>query len=54
MPGSFEEEPGGYFPASFAAREHVREDFRNHDDLDEQDNFDDDFLATGEMRNVPF
>jgi hypothetical protein len=59
MPGSFEEEVGSHFPANFDStrdeeqgQAQVEEEDYDYDN--EEDNFDDDLLATGEMRNVPF
>lgn len=59
MPGSFEEEVGSHFPANFGStrdeeqgQDQVEEEDYDYDN--EEDNFDDDLLATGEMRNVPF
>lgn len=58
MPGSFEDK-GSHFPAAMRQENDVRAGTseRNEEeeyDYDEDDNFDDDLLATGEMRNVPF
>jgi phosphatidate phosphatase LPIN len=57
MPGSFEEEPGGYFPVSFRREEEPETEgdmYAEPEGEEEEDNFDDDLLATGEMQNVPF
>lgn len=60
MPGSFEDDRGGFFPESFAARtqEEDMEEGRSPDDNEESYDdgaiFDDDIFAAGEMRNVPF
>lgn len=60
MPGSFEDDRGGFFPESFAARtqEEDMEKGRSPDDNEESYDdgaiFDDDIFAAGEMRNVPF
>jgi hypothetical protein len=58
MPGSFEEDSGGHFPASMDSGRDLEqgelEVDENYDYDNEEDNFDDDLLATGEMRNVPF
>lgn len=58
MPGSFDDK-GSHFPA--AMRQDDDEEAGTSDrlegeeyDYDDNDNFDDDLLATGEMRNVPF
>lgn len=65
LPGSYEEDAGAHFPAHFNSepdeeKGEGRMDYReeeeeeNYDYDNEVDNFDDDLLATGEMRNVPF
>lgn len=58
MPGSFDDK-GSHFPAAMRrgpdeeAGSGDRSDGEEYD-YDDNDNFDDDLLATGEMRNVPF
>jgi hypothetical protein len=59
MPGSFEEDAGSHFPAGYTTGQDVEQgqgqgEEDNYDYDNEEDNFDDDLLATGEMRNVPF
>lgn len=57
MPGSFEEDAGTHFPATFSSNrdeEQGQDQEQDYDYDNEEDNFDDDLLATGEMRNVPF
>lgn len=59
MPGSFEDDRGGHFPVPSqpgSDLEAGKSGIEEHDeyDFDNDDNFDDDLLATGEMRNVPF
>ena len=58
MPGSFDEK-GQYFPSHMSrsnAEEQAMEEGRKlgDDAFDDEAIFDDDILATGEMRNVPF
>jgi hypothetical protein len=57
MPGSYEDK-GSHFPAYLSENYDIEaNDDAGQDDYDydaEEDNFDDDLLATGEMRNVPF
>jgi phosphatidate phosphatase LPIN len=57
MPGSYEDK-GGHFPAAMRHEEEVETGSGGEDgeeyDYDDNDIFDDDLLATGEMRNVPF
>lgn len=57
MPGSYEEGAGSHFPARYNQTGDEEQGEGEEDDYDydnEEDNFDDDLLATGEMRNVPF